>query len=111
MRSEKIKLVRGDTAPHLQLTLTDDSDAPINLVGATVTMFMYAAGTEEVLVTREAEVTPENAPVGVAFLRWREGDLLLEPGDYEGEIEVTWGDGLRQTVYDALRFKVRGDMA
>jgi hypothetical protein len=35
--------------------------------------------------------------------------LQGEPGDYEGEIEMTFSDGQIQTVYDTLRFKVRED--
>jgi hypothetical protein len=31
------------------------------------------------------------------------------PGDYEGEIEIIFGDGQIQTVYDLLKFKVRED--
>jgi hypothetical protein len=31
------------------------------------------------------------------------------PGDYEGEVEITFADGQRQTVYDTLKFKVRED--
>jgi hypothetical protein len=31
------------------------------------------------------------------------------PGDYEGEIEITFSDSQIQTVYDTLRFKVRED--
>jgi hypothetical protein len=31
------------------------------------------------------------------------------PGDYEGEIEITFTDGQIQTVYDVLKFRVRED--
>jgi hypothetical protein len=31
------------------------------------------------------------------------------PGDYEGEIEITFVDTTVQTVYDLLKFKVRED--
>jgi hypothetical protein len=35
--------------------------------------------------------------------------LQGDPGDYEGEIEITFPDGQIQTVYDPLKFKVRED--
>jgi hypothetical protein len=31
------------------------------------------------------------------------------PGDYEGEIEITFADSTIQTVYDLLKFKLRQD--
>ena len=35
--------------------------------------------------------------------------LAGAPGDYEGEIEITFADGQIQTVYDLLKFKIRQD--
>jgi hypothetical protein len=35
--------------------------------------------------------------------------LAGEPGDYEGEIEITFSDSQIQTVYDLLKFKIRQD--
>ena len=46
------------------------------------------------------------APGG--FMRWPTG-VLDTPGTFTGEIEITYGDGGIQTVFDQMKFKVRGD--
>lgn len=111
--AEKIKLVQGDTGPQVRLTLTDDitGDA-INLTGATVTLHFRALGGTSPLFSRQIYVNPQTTTEGKAVITWAEGDLNVEPGEYEGEIEIFWaGTGLRQTLYDMLKFKVRGDVA
>jgi hypothetical protein len=35
--------------------------------------------------------------------------MLTVAGDFEGEIEITFGDGQIQTLYDVLKFKIRED--
>jgi hypothetical protein len=40
-------------------------------------------------------------------LAWQAGDLDLDAGDYEGEIEVTLGDGTIETIFNPLQFTIR----
>lgn len=102
-----IKLVRNDTAPQLRLTLTDSqTGAAINLTGATVTLHLRAVNTTTLLLTRNA-VIQSPPTVGIAVLVWQAGDLDREPGDYEGEIEVTLGDGTVETLFNPLQFTIR----
>jgi hypothetical protein len=102
-----IKLVRNDTAPQLRLTLTDSqTGAPINLTSATVTLHLRALNTTTLLLARNA-VVQLPAAAGVAILIWNPGDLNLEPGDYEGEIQVTLGDGTIETLFNPLQFVIR----
>lgn len=104
--AEKIKLVRGDTRPQLQLTLTDSTDgSAINITGATVRLRFRAAGDTNVLSTITGIVTDGLA--GKVVFLWPAGSLDVEPGDYEGEVEVTFTDTTVQTVYDLLKFKLR----
>lgn len=108
--TEKIKLVQGDTRPAIVCTLTDDATGnPLALTGATVELKFRAVGDISLTATVNGAVT--DAPNGVvAFYPASAPAMLLgEPGDYEGEIEITFSDGQVQTVYDVLRFKVRGD--
>lgn len=108
--ADKIKLVQGDTGPQLQLTLTDEvTGLPIDLTGATVTMKFRASGDETTLLTRTAFINPETALNGLCVVHWLTGDLDVEPGSYEGEIEVVFQDAMRQTVYDLLKFTLRQD--
>ncbi len=105
--------VQGDTGPQIQLAFTDgDNDEPTDLRGATVTLHFRAVGSTDVLFSLPVYVNPETAANGVAIIQWRENDLNVEPGTYEGEIEVVHGNGgLRETLFDTLRFRIREDFA
>lgn len=108
--AEKIKLVQGDTRPALVCTLTDDvTGAAIDITGATVRLKFRAAGATTLTATVTGSIT--NAAAGqVVFYPASAPEMLQgEPGDYEGEIEITFNDGQVQTVYDVLKFKVRED--
>lgn len=110
MSSEKIRLVRNDTRPALVCTITDETTgAAINITGATVRLKFRAAGVETLTATVVGTVT--NGTAGqVAFYPASAPEMLQgAPGDYEGEIEITFADGQIQTVYDLLRFKIRQD--
>jgi len=110
--AEKIKLVQGDTGPQLRLTLTDeDTGTATDLTGATVTLHFRAAGSTTVIFSRTATINPDTATTGVCYVEWASGDLNVDAGDYEGEVEVVRSTGVRETIYDLLKFKVREDFA
>lgn len=124
--ADKIKLVQGDTKPALVVSLTDEtSGQPLGLNGATVRMYFRAVGSTTILATitgvllvgalNSDGTVNSSAPYNVLgaggrcqFL-WGSTDLNQPAGDYEGEIEITYGDGTVQTVYDLLKFKLRQD--
>jgi len=106
------KYVRGDTGPQLKITVTEeDTGDPVDLTGATATLHFRAAGEESVLFSRAMVISTQNAVVGVAVVDWAEGDLDQEAGSYEGEIEIVKANGIRETLYDKLKFKIRDDFA
>jgi hypothetical protein len=110
MTTEKIRLVRNDTRPAIVCTITDDTTgAAINITGATVRLKFRAVGVDTLTATLIGSVT--DGPNGqVAFYPVTAPAMLQgEPGDYEGEIEITFPDSQIQTVYDLLKFKVRQD--
>jgi hypothetical protein len=110
--ASSFKYVRGDTGPQIKVTLTEeDTGSPVDLTGATVTLHFRAAGEDSVLFSREFWYNVEEPTTGVAVLQWAENDLNVEPGTYEGEIEVVKGTGLRETLYDKLKFRIRDDFA
>jgi hypothetical protein len=110
--TERIKLVRGDTAPQIRLTLTDEvSNTPINLIGTTVTLHFRAVGADTVLFSRPAFINQDLAPSGVCVISWEDDDLDVEAGDYEGEVEIVRATGARETIYDILKFRVREQFA
>jgi hypothetical protein len=110
--AQVFKYVQGDTGPQIRVTLTNDDDgAAVDLAGATVTLHFREAGAESVLFSRDFFINPDTASAGVAVLQWAVGDLDVAAGTYEGEIEVVRDSGLRETLYDKLKFKVREDFA
>lgn len=108
--AEKIRLVQGDTRPNLVTTLTDSTTgSAINVTGATVRLKFRAVGATTVRSTIIGDVT--NGAGGVVVFDWADEPTSLDgdPGDYEGEIEITFADTTVQTVYDLLKFKLRQD--
>ena len=124
--STKIRLVQGDTKPAIVVSLTDEvSGSPIGLNTTTVRMFFRALGETTILTTLTGtllagRVTDDGtvdstAPYDVSGsggrvqFNWGSTDLVQPAGDYEGEIEITYADGAKQTVFDLLKFKLRED--
>lgn len=108
----RIRLVRNDTGPQVQVTLTDETTGtPINLTGATATLHFRSEETGLTLFSRDMTIPVGTATDGLATVVWNTGDLDQEPGDYVGEIEVVLTTGIRQTVYDVLKFRLREDFA
>lgn len=119
---DTIQLVKGDTLPELNLTLRDsntaatgkvlDADdvstwAPIDLTGTTVRLKFKALGSTDLKSTITMN---KHAPYteGKVFMQWPSG-VLDTAGTFTGEVEVTYSGGGVQTVFDQLKFKVRGD--
>lgn len=106
--AEKIKLVQGDTKPQIKVTLTDETTGePVDITDSTPRLKFRAANTTTVLTTMVGTVTVGAA--GECVFVWPSGALDVEPGDYEGEVEVTFEDNTVQSVYDLLKFKLRQD--
>lgn len=113
--TEKIKLVQGDTRPAIvcyitdENTITDELPAgePVNITGATPLLKFRAAGATELTATLLGSVLDGPGGKCVFYPASAPGMLDGEPGDYEGEVEVTFPDGQTQTVYQILKFKMR----
>ena len=117
--STTISLVAGDTLPELTLTLKDSNSAaagqvldaadsttwaPINVTGATVRL--RALGSTTVKSTLTCTVLDGSA--GQVATNFPTGTLDTA-GTFEGEIEITFSNGGKQTVYDLIKLKVRSD--
>jgi hypothetical protein len=107
--SDVIRLVQGDSKPEINLTLTDENTGlPIDLSAeSTVVLVKFrASGGSTLLSTITCtKVDPNNGKVSFNFTG---GVLDVDPGQYEGEIEIGY-DGDTHTVFDLLRFRVRGE--
>lgn len=110
--AERIKLVQGDNLPYIKLTLTDPSTGlAINLsdVEVVVRVYFREAGSATILSTIICEKVGGGTGGQVRF-NFASGVLDVEPGPYEGEVEVDF-DGQTQTVYEVLKFNVRSQFA
>jgi len=119
---ETIPLVAGDDLPELNFTLRDANTAvpgvkldpddpmtwlPIDLTSVSaVRVHFRDIGGEEILDTMVCgRVAPFSG--GKCFMQWNPETLDVDAGSYEGEIEIEYSDGRRQTVFDRIKFKVR----
>lgn len=122
--SAKIKLVQGDTRPQIKVVISDDTTGElVNVNGAQIRLKYRASGTDAVLATMNGVALPgreledgtidTTAPYNLAGVGGRVAFQLAaaatnqDPGQYEGEIEVTFADGTIQTVYAPLKFTLR----
>lgn len=122
--AEKIKLVRGDTRPQILVALKDDSTGEaMDISNAVARLKFRAIGSTTILATLVSTLLPgkelddgtvvSSAPYNVpgfggrCVFAWAPGDLEQAPGDYEGEIEITFADDTVQTVFETLKFKLR----
>jgi hypothetical protein len=125
--SEKIKLVRNDTRPVIVVAITDKrTGEPMDLSSATVLFKFRAVGSDTLKATISCTLLPgyededgtvvETAPYnalgrgGRLYIPWTP-TALDTAGEFEGELEATFGDGGIQTIYDTMQFTVREDFA
>lgn len=108
----RIRLVRNDTGPQIQLTLTNEATGTaIDLSSATATMHFKSVATGVVAFSRALTIPALTATQGIAIVIWGATDLNQTAGDYDGEVEITFPTGMRQTVYDVLKFRLREQFA
>lgn len=108
--ADKIRLVQGDSLPAVTLTLRLTDGSPLDVSDPTIVVRVYfrASGTNTVLAT--IPCTKIDAANGVVKFGFYNNELAVEPGSYEGEVEIDF-DGSTQTVYEVLKFQVRAEFA
>lgn len=110
--SGRIKLVQGDNLPYIKLSLTDPATGEkINVSDDDIFVRVYfrAAGSTQILSTIVCEKL-NGGTTGEVRFNFPDGVLDVEPGPYEGEVEIDF-DGQIQTVYEVLKFNVRSQFA
>lgn len=122
--SETLSLVVGDTLPELTLTLKDKSEAasgsvldeedsstwaPINITGATVLLRIRAMGSSTLTGTLTCTIVDGSAGKCATDFASGGGSVFTAAGNYEGEVEITFSSGGKQTVFDLVKFKIRED--
>ena len=120
----RIHLVVGDTRPQVFVQLLQPQ-APVDVQLATVHMKFRArrsatvlfqltgellAGTlQQDLITADLSQYPGPGSGGRVKFTFLEGALDLDPGYYEGEIEIDFGGNNTFTPYQKLQFLLRQD--
>lgn len=110
MSCDLIYLVQGDSnRPQVQATITDENTgAVVDITGATVIMKFRMVGSTTLQDTIAGSIT--DGPNGVCVFPMTALSMSGDPGNYEGEIQVTFPSGTGvQTVYDPLKFRMRED--
>jgi hypothetical protein len=107
--NDRIKLVQGDTLPFVRMTLKHADGEPMDVSAATVRMRFRQRGTTTVLSTLVC-TKPNGGIDGVVVFNFAGGILDVDPGYYEGEVEVDYA-GTKQTIYNTLQFQVRAQFA
>lgn len=105
-----IKLVKNDNRPIITLTVALDDGSLVSLVGATEVIHFRKRGTTTVLSTLSCTHVTDGSD-GKTYFKFTGAALDVDSGMYEGELEITYGDGDKQSVYDVLRFRVRDEFA
>lgn len=107
-----IKLVKDDTGPDIDVQLTDGTTGlPINVSNAgDVVKFYFRAVGSSVLKASITCTKPNGGADGVVRISWPA--LALDTvGEFEGEFEITFNSGMKQTVYDLVNFTIRDDLS
>lgn len=121
--ADKFRLVQGDTAPSINLVITDRSSGePIDLTGATVIVKFREVGAAIVKATLSCDLLtgyveedgtiittpPYDVPGAGGRLRMNWSLTALDDaGEFEAEVEATFSNNQIQTAYDLLKFTVR----
>lgn len=107
--AEVIKVVQGDTKPLISLTLTDEATGtPFDLSAETTSVVVKFRAAGSSGVPQVINCIKTDAANGKVEFDFSGGILDVDPGLYEGEIEVDL-NGSTHTVYDVLKFRVRAD--
>lgn len=107
--TDTILLVQGDQRPYILLNLTNADGTAVDLTDSQTTVQVVLRNS----TTKVIAATLPCAKTGVAGqvqFNFPGSALSVDPGNYEGEIQVKFGSE-NQTVYDTLKFKVRAQFS
>jgi len=109
--ADPILLIQGDT-PNIRVTLTrEDTGNVIDVSEATVYLHFRKKGATTVLFSATGNSTVAQAGNGIVDFSFTSVQMDIDPGKYEGEVEIVFDNGNRETVYEILEFLLRADFA
>jgi len=106
-----VYLVQGDAGSQVKATITrEDTGSAVDLTDATPRLKFKKKNTTTVLATIASSASsPSDLESGVAIFAFTSTHLDVAPGQYVGEIEVSFDSGNIETVYEELDIMVRED--
>jgi len=106
----EIYLKQNDTEPALEGQLVDASGNPVNLAGASARCLGRHAISQRVVIDGACYITDPAS--GVIRYEWSPLDTA-RPGVFQVEVEVTYGDGNRETFPNRghIRLRIADDVA
>lgn len=106
-----IYLVQGDTGPQIFITVTEEGTGRvIDVSGGSAALKVRKKGTETLAFTISAIDIGDNLENGKLYFLLTGGQLeTIAAGNYEGEIELTLGSGVVETVYERVDIVIRED--
>ena len=104
------KIKQNDTSPIIQATLTDSSDAAVDLTGASIRFHMRKYRASSTKVSAAAVIVDEDA--GTVKYVWQAADTNTA-GSYQAEFQVTFSDGTIETFpnTDFIQVDIVDDIA
>ena len=108
---DTLYLVQGDNGSQLKVVLTrNDTGDAVDLTGSIVTLKFKKKNTDNILSTINSSVIDAaDLEAGIAIFLFDSDDLNILPGDYVGEVSITFPSGYIETVFEQLEFFVRED--
>ena len=106
----ELYLKQGDTEPALEGQLLDAQGSAVNLSGATARCLARDAITREVVI--DGACTIQDPATGVIRYEWSAADTE-RAGVFQLEIEVTYGDGGRESFPNRghMRLRITSEVA
>lgn len=106
-----IQIVKGDTGPSLQTSLTrQDTGEAFDVVGHQVQLHIRKKGTTNVISSITASSSQTLAAGELLFpLEDFLTDPACEEGFYEAEVELTLPDNKIMSTFELINIKVRND--
>lgn len=94
----ELTIKRGDLAPDVELTVTDENDLPVDLSGAAVTFSMVNCRKPGTSIIDDKAGVLVNAAQGKIAYRWETGDTDHPAGTYIGTFNLDPAVGDDMTV-------------
>jgi hypothetical protein len=105
-------IVQGDSAPQLEVTLTrDDDGSAVDLTQMLEGKLRFRAKGSKTILSTLTGFNPFGTKAqGLVYFAFGQPDLASLPaGYYEGEIEIVYTYGKKETCYEVINFHLRED--